>query len=268
MATTHVDRHNERFALEALELMAEAIRSGYLPFTYNHDPRRPPMGRAVDAEITPLADGEHALEAAVELFEAGPAPELDQTGRRIPVRDVPDGSLLLSIDRTFTRPEFTDAISEIAELFDSSPRFEGKKALEPIAVLTITVGAYAVGRFASSFFSKLGANAADALSARLKQLVARRQPEDEERLLLVEFAFDHERERAVAQVILSGPSEEEIDRFLQNGIHQLDELLPRCVGTAEGVVRYVFRYSEGRATLSFAVRRDAVPLFPTREGDD
>ena len=247
--------------------MAIHIRSGYLPFIYNHDPRCPPLGRVVDAKVTRLADGEYALEGEVEMFELGPAPPLDCSDRRMPIRDLPYNSLLPIIDRVFSGREYSEDIVELAKLLGSSPQFEGKKSLDPIAVLAIGGAFYIIGKFADSFFSRLGSNTADALSTLLKRLVAKKHTEDQERLLRMEFAFQHEDEQIVAEVILSGPNEEDIDRFIETGIQQLDQILPRYLGLTEGLVRYVFSYSEGKVTFTFAVRRDAIPIFPARENN-
>jgi hypothetical protein len=103
------------------------------------------MGRVIKAELVALADGEHAVEAEVEVFEPGPLPPLD-VSRAIPSRDLPGDALLLTIDRTFSLPEFEEAVSGIATLFGRQPQYEVKKALDPIAVLGIGVGVLAVGR--------------------------------------------------------------------------------------------------------------------------
>jgi hypothetical protein len=79
MATTHVDRHNERLPLEALQSLKEHVDGAYLPFIFNHDPRCPPMGRVVRSEVTSLADGEHALEGEVEVFESGDSLVFDES---------------------------------------------------------------------------------------------------------------------------------------------------------------------------------------------
>lgn len=265
MVTTHVDRHNDRFTLEALESMRRQINSTYLPFIFNHDPRCPPLGRVISADIVSLADGEHALEAEVEVFESGPLPPLVGS-RSIPLRELPGDSLVLTIDRTFSLPEFEESVAAISTVFGCPPQYEVKKALDPIAVLAISAGALTVGRFASSFFSRLGSNAADALSARLKEIFARKQA-DEVRLLKFEFEFEHNGDSCRAEVILSGPSEAEIDRFLGGGLHEIDRLLPGWLGQTDGLVRYVFEYSNGKASLKFAVRRDAVPVFPRLDGE-
>jgi hypothetical protein len=263
MATTHIDRHKDQFTLEALESMRALISKSYLPYIVNHDPRCPPLGRVIDSEIISLADGEHALEAEIELFEEGPLPPLDPSDRSIPLRDLPSDSLLLTIDRTFAQPEFRDAVEEVSRLFGTPSKFEGKKALEPIAVLVIGAGAFAVGKFVSSFFSRLGSNAADALSDRLKQLISKGRRDDEVRLLRFEFECHHNGQAVHVEAILSSPTEEEIDGFLLRGLNQLDQELPVHLGAAEGLVRYVYSYSEGKLKLEFAVRSDALPMFPS-----
>lgn len=265
MAKTHVDRHKDRLTLEALESMCDNIRKSYIPYIVNHDPRCPPLGRVIESEIIPFADGEHALEVEVELFEEGPLPPLEPSDRSIPLRDLPPDSLLLTIDRTFEQPEFRDAVEEVARLFGTPLKFEGKKALEPIAVLVIGAGAFAVGKFASSFFSRLGSNAANALSEWLKQLICRGRRDDEERLLRFEFECHHNGQTVHVEAILSSPTEEEIDRFLQRGLSQFDQILHEHLGAAEGLGRYVYSYSEGKLKLEFAVRRDALPMFPRHE---
>jgi hypothetical protein len=50
-ATTHVDRHGDKLTYESLLGVVEQIRQGYVPMMFNHDPRVPPIGRLVDAEV-------------------------------------------------------------------------------------------------------------------------------------------------------------------------------------------------------------------------
>jgi hypothetical protein len=258
MATTRVDLHGDRFALAALESMRDHIRSAYLPFIYNHDPRCPPLGRVFAAEIVNLEDGEHALEAEVELFEQGPLPPL-VGDRSIVARELSAEGLLLTIDRTFSLPEFEEPVASIAALFGKPPQLEVKKALDPIAVFGISAGLFVVGKFAGAFFARLGTDAAAALSAKLKEVFAHREAKQTR---LLRFEFEHKGQRCRADVILSAPSDGDIDGFLADGLRQLDAVLPSCVDQIDGLVRYVFTYSAGEVKLEFAVRRDAVPVFP------
>ena len=220
MATTHLDRHNERLTLTALGSMREHARNSFLPCTVNHDPRTAPIGRVIDAEITDLPDGEYALEAEIEVFESGQLPPF-RTDRSMHLRELPGDSLVLTIDRSFSRSEYQDAVGAIAEEFGTPVQFEAKKALEPIAVFTISVGGLAVASFTKAFFSRLGEHAADLVRRKLKEIFSSRQKCDEPSLLRFEFEFEHEGVSRRAEVILTGPSGEDIDSFLKDGLERL-----------------------------------------------
>ncbi len=71
LATTHVDRHNEAFAVSALEGMVESLNRSYLPVGVEHDPRVPPIGRVISAEVRKRDDGEFEVAAEIEMFEPG-----------------------------------------------------------------------------------------------------------------------------------------------------------------------------------------------------
>ena len=243
--------------------MKQHIDSAYLPFIVDHDPRCPPMGRVVRAEITALEDGEHAIEAEVEVFEPGDKLVFDE-GRGTRIRQLPPGEIVLSIDRTFSQPEFQVPIAAMSTIFGTTPVYEVKKALEPIAVLGIGLGAVAVGKFAGAFFSKLGSNAADALSAHLKEAFRWSRP-DQVRLLRVEFDFVNETRQCRAEIIVTSPSDADIDGLLREGLAQIDRLLPMYV--TSNVTRYVFEYSSGKSVLKFAERSDGVPVFPASDDE-
>lgn len=49
--TTHVDRHGDHFTREALVSMVDQIDKHYIPVNIEHDPRIPPQGRVVGAEV-------------------------------------------------------------------------------------------------------------------------------------------------------------------------------------------------------------------------
>ncbi len=264
VATTHLDRHNERLTIAALESMRERIRTSFLPFIVNHDPRYAPIGRVVDAEITDLPDGQHALEAEIEVFESDPLPPL-RADRSMYFRELPRDSLVLTIDRSFNRPEFQGTLDAIAHEFGTPVQFEGKKALDPIAVLIISASALTVGSFFKSFFSRLGENAADLVARKLKELFSDRRTLDHVQLLRFEFEFEYEGVPRRAEVILTDPSAEDIDSFLKDGLQRLDQVLPACLDGPDSVVQYVFFYSQGNLEFRFAVRSDAIPLVPGSE---
>lgn len=165
------------------------------------------------------------------------------------------------MDRTFSLPEFEEPVASITAMFGKPTQFEVKKALEPIAVLAISAGLFVAGKFVGAFFSRLGTDAAVALPAKLKNIFARKH-DDQTRLLKFEFEFEHNGQRCRADVILSAPTADDIDGFLADGLQQLDMMLPSCLDQIDGLVRFVFSYSQGRVKLEFAVRRDAMSVLP------
>ena len=211
--------------------------------------------------LSKLPDGEHSLEAEIEIFESGPLPPL--TGNRsMPVRELPKDSFSLTIDRSFSRHQFRAAVSAIEREFGTPVQFAGKKALEPLEVLIIGAGGFALREFAKAFFSRLTEDAAGLVLEKLKELFQHRNPDDDIPLLQFEFEFEHNGSSCRVEVILTGPSGADIDSFFQEGLHRLDQLLPSCLTGLDGIVKYVFSYSKGGLKFKFAVRRDAIPLFP------
>ena len=145
-------------------------------------------------------------------------------------RELPRDSLVLTIDRVFSRPEYQDAVGTIAQELGTPVRFAAKKALDPIPVLIISASGLALGSFVKSFFSRLGETAGDLVAQKIKEIFSPRQTRDDVPLLSFEFEFEHEGVSRRAEVILTNPSDEDIDSFLKNGLERLDRVLPLCLG--------------------------------------
>ncbi|HEY9152739.1 MAG TPA: hypothetical protein VIN60_07630 [Anaerolineales bacterium] len=88
MITTHIDKHNERFAPSALDDFVRSINQQYMPMGVEHDPRIPPIGRILSAHIEELEDGEYAVDGIAEMFESDKDIEFLDDGREIPVHDL------------------------------------------------------------------------------------------------------------------------------------------------------------------------------------
>jgi hypothetical protein len=69
IASTHpVDKYpGGRLAAEALEGLAERLRTGDVPMLFDHDARQTIVADWTDAEVVPLDDGESALEVTFEI---------------------------------------------------------------------------------------------------------------------------------------------------------------------------------------------------------
>src|SRR5689334_10627051 len=101
LVTTHVDKHNEAFALSALKGIAEQLNRSYLPVGVEHDPRIPPIGRVISGEVREREDGEFEIFGQIEIFEAGDQIGLENGDRRTVVRYNHDDRVAVIDDRTF-----------------------------------------------------------------------------------------------------------------------------------------------------------------------
>lgn len=69
MATTHLDRHNQRFTKEALEDMVNQINdSSALGVTFEHDLTLPFFGKVTKTYLKQLPDGEYGVVGEFLLF--------------------------------------------------------------------------------------------------------------------------------------------------------------------------------------------------------
>lgn len=262
IATTRLDRHRDKFTREALEAAAEEMSSVYLPMVFNHDPRIAPLGRAVEAEVQELPDGEYGLVVTQEVFE--PGDELsDLTGEReMAMRRLEHERFTVVCDRSYSAPEDAAILNELAEAGIKVER-EEKKALEPISVLLLGVGV-AASAFAAGFLNKMGADTWDCLRPRLRKLLSRRREERREYLFILELQVEREDNVLSIQVILSDPDEEELSAFFTAGVSLLARSVPSVVKLDERIRRVVLHWKNGALEPGFAVRSDCVPL-PLRQ---
>lgn len=260
-ATTHVDRHGDRMLLSALESLVESASSQHLPVIHNHDPRTPPIGRIAGARIVSLDGGEYAVDGEIELFEAGDQFEEPLELRSIPVRTYPAGKLQLGFDRNYRNEADQRLIDDISAVLGTHPRSEEKKALDPLSILTI-VGLFILSNIASEFLRRLGSDGYDLFKQKLKTLMSLRKEGEKERLLRFDFAVQRGEYIASVEVIMTNPSERDIEMFLSRGLEELDGMLPQIYREDLGIKRITFEYEGGKLVLRFAVRHDCVPLFP------
>lgn len=264
LTTTHVDRHGERMALESLETMKEQTNAKIIPMGVEHDPRIAPKGRVLSAELIELEDGEYALDGVAEIFNEDYSNIEDVGDREIPVREYEDSKFKIIADRNYRSEESRLALNELAQVLQTDDEYEEeiKKSLDPISILTIAAG-FALGNIFAGFFKKMGADGYDALKNKLINIFGK-DNEGQERL----FTFDStivEGDKAVnVEVILSDPSDDDIQNFFDNGIKELDDVLPQHFNSDHGYKRIVFGYKNGELKINFAVLKNGVPVYPNR----
>lgn len=260
LMTTHLDRHNERFTLEALQCARKQIEREIIPQGIEHDPRIEPIGRILSAEIIKLEDGEYALEATNEIFDDFDKLE-DINDKELVVHQYNSDSLEVRRDRSYSDKEDIEAINSIAELLKSSipPTEEIKKALEPLSVLWIG-GAFILGGISTGFLNKMGADAYDLLSKELSNLFSRKRTHDRERLLAFDFSIKGK--KCNVEVIITNPTKEDIDYVLNAGFKYLDEILPLVfeIPTKKPLRKIVFESINKQLVFKFGVRKDGIPV--------
>jgi len=267
LTTTHIDLDGDRMMLSALEGMVAQINTRYIPMGIEHDPRIPPMGRLISAEVVALDDGEFAVDGVVEMYEPDDHLPLSYEKEGFPFNTTPVGDFALQYDRGF-RDEFDqELISELSEILavQASPCI--KKSLDPISVLTIG-GGFVLGAVASGFLNRLGADAYSALKLKLKELFAHRREEPGESLLSIETTVESGGTRMVVEVLVTNPTSADIDQLLGDGLAQIDRISRSLFDTASDVPKVVCDYRKGVVQPRFGVRRDCVPLRPIIPEDE
>jgi hypothetical protein len=261
LTTTHIDRHGDRMMLSALESGLAQINQMFVPVGVEHDPRIPPQGRIVRAWSRELDDGEFALDGEFEMFEAGDELPLGPEGRELPIRRFPTDRMAIEYDMQLRSQPDREEIDALAALLSVEAEEEVKKSLDPLAILTLG-GAFALGGIAGGFLSRIGEDVYEVLKARLKTFFERRHSMPQETLLRLVFVVQHEGRDVEVELVASRPDAQAIDDLLSRYLPTIDDALPALIASGPDLKRFVFEYADGKTVLKFAVRRDAVPIFP------
>ena len=260
IATTHRDRHGDVITREALEDLAEKASRRCIPVMYEHDPRFPPLGRTLSAEVVRLPDGHHALVATAEMFELGDvAPPLDG-GPSIELGKLADG-INLVVDRSHLDESNREVLAELAAQGVTIERY-AKKSLEPISVLVL---AFAI--MAHGFFGKMGADLWDAVRdadwsavwIRVRKLLSHRRGTGSEFLFVLELRLRDDPHPLALSVILDSPTDEELDDFMVNGEPLIREMIPHLLALGDEVTKAVVRYERGELRPGYVIRSDGYP---------
>lgn len=263
LATSHLDRHRERFTKEALESMVRQSNEKIIPLGIEHDPRIPPQGRILEANLVQLPDGEFAVEGIPEFFEDGKEHYSDVGNREIPLRRNELGTFKIISDRTLA-PEHLPDVNELCSILNNAAHEkEIKKAFEPLSIFTIA-GAFILGGVANGFLGAIGQDAYDSLKIKLKKLFNSPTPEGQEKLFTFNTTIYKGEHSVNVEVIITNPSVEEIQEFFDNGIRELDIILPRHFDSDRGFARIVFEYKSKMLNILYGVRKDGVPIRPKR----
>lgn len=259
LSTTHTDRHNEKMSVDALKAMVMQSNENIIPLGMEHDPRLSPVGRILQTKLVELDDGEYAIDGIAEMFDCNVDDLTDVGERKIPYRQYRTGELKIITDRNFRDETSKKDILELSVLLKNADvREEIKKALDPIAILTIG-GSFALGAIASGFFGEIGADGYRALKGLLSKIFSTRV-HSQEKLLHFEFTIIKDIKSINIEVILTNPSEKEINTLLDTGLKQLDLILSEHFESKLDFARIVYNFRDGQLELNYSVLKNGIPL--------
>jgi len=259
IATTHVDRHGDCCSREALEDAAAQARSAFIPMIFNHDPRIPPLGRTVDAQVRQLADGEYALVTILEVFEPGDVFQTPRGDREIRLREFKQDKVTIVHDRSYGSSDDQLILAELAEYPEIRLEKDEKKAFEPISVLLLALGVAATA-LATGFLVKMGSDTWDYVKPKLAGLLSRKRMERSDFLFIFELQVKRETGLLSIQCILVNPSSDQFEDFWSNGLALLDQRLPKLLSIHPDIRKVILHYVDGKLEPGFAVRKDCTAL--------
>ena len=259
LSGTRIDRHGEQMSLGALRSMIETVRRGYIPAGIEHDPRVPPQGRVVSAQLVETSDGQHELVGEIEVFEPGDSIPYAEGDREVVINHIVGESLQLISDRSYRNPASQRELQDLATLLHAELHEEVKKAFEPLSVLTIAA-AFVLGGIATGLLNKIGEDLWQSFKAHLKAIFGRSTQPQRERLLSFKFSVRDADRFVMVETVLTNPSPVEIDTFLERGLRLLDRIVPTYVTANPLMVKLVLEFDGERVRVLYGVRRDGAPL--------
>jgi len=171
VATTHRDRHGDRFTKEALEQAVEDFRASDQPLWMNwdHQTTLPPIGITTALKVEPREDGEFQLVAEGEFLDSGHyelLPQSEISGLDIIWAQVAEllnnielsaeGHIEISYDHiNFAPAEVAPVIRSLNELVPTEERHRARKSFVPQPVIWVLV------EFAGGIIARFGEVTAD-----------------------------------------------------------------------------------------------------------
>lgn len=254
LTTTHVDSQGESPSKSALEGMAHVLNSTYLSLHMHHDPRIPPVGRVLRAEVRPLEDGEYALWGQIEIWEAGDTRDsLEGDGRRATARTPKKRGVFL--DFALLDPDRVSALQQALEGI-GVVEYRAKKSAELAAGAVIVLGVYAIGKLSSGFLEAAGKD----LYTRAKpHLFPKDSPAGGLDALEIAFVVSAGDREVDVVCFLPDPTPAEVESFLSDGRGQLPSLVKDLLQREPRAARLFIQWDASNWRLHYWVRDDGVP---------
>lgn len=264
-ATTHVDSHGDRFTKECLQDMVEQTKKSYVRVIHEHDPRKIPLGRVIDAKLIQLEDGNYGVENTIEIYD-GKETAIDDPNKILKIEsEEATDNLSIHFDYSYSKKEFVDRISELNSSLKkhSNLSYFGKKSLEPLSVLTLA-GVYVVGKIFEGFLNKVGENAYITLKDKLFDILQTQKDKDER---VLQFSLDIKKDDVMyrTNVFITNPNKEDIETVLKYGFKTLDNELIKYLRPDIKEIDINYNSVKRNFEVTYMLNGKAKVLIPTDE---
>ncbi|MFN6527696.1 hypothetical protein [Nostoc sp. ChiSLP03a] len=252
---------------EVIVESAKQYNEEYIPLTIEHDIRNPPIGRVVSAKVIVLDDGTHLLQGEAEIFEESDNLDLlPKNHKSIKIRAEEVDNFLVLGNQTFEEDDdVADIYQELRELgAKDRNRVYHEDSVEPISLLIIGFGIFALQGISNGFFSKLGEDLYEKLKLKLKNIFEKKSLKQRENLLNFQFFVifvNSDASRTIeVNVVITNPSQNDLDGFFTFVPAMLDTMLSGLPVDDLDICRVVFSYEFTQLKLLYVLRSDGVPI--------
>jgi hypothetical protein len=262
-----------RIPPEVIVESAKQHNEEYIPVTVGHDIRKPPIGRVCSAEVVVLDDGTHLLQGEAEIFEESDNFEsIPKSEKVIKIRAEEVDTFQAFGNQTFEEDEdVAELYKQLRELGGGDPdQAHREDSIEPLSLLIIGFGIFAIQGISNGFFSKLGEDLYEVLKLKLKKIFEKKSLKQKENLLQFQFFVKSNAGRTIeVNVVITNPSQEDVDGFFDYVPAMLDAMLLELPLDNLDLCRIVFSYKFTQLELLYVLRSDGLPIKLYRaERDD
>lgn len=258
VATTLLDKQNEKLSLEGLNSLVSSLERYNIPLNIEHDPRMPPIGRVIKGYVRERSDHEFEAVALLELFD-NEMDKIENNNKDLRLHESPD-QFVLGYSFSHKNGNDLNEIKEIEILINSKAFYEAKKSADPISIISLT-GAFVIGGIATGFLNQIGVNLWEKLKPKLVKLSSKNKTTN---LLVFRMLIKNMNISIEIEIILTNPVESDLDTFINKTTYNLDQVLEELITSNQDIRKIVFEQKNNFLILKYALTNNGIPLFLNR----
>ncbi|CAI0696421.1 Uncharacterised protein [Serratia marcescens] len=256
VANTNIDKHGESLTFGSLKSLDEQSRSMIASSHNEHDFRNPPIARGIDSHIIG-----NSLYVTFEFFDIDDVnksnPNTQTEGKSLALHKYDEGKINIIYDRSISFDnEVLEILNELQNIVDpeTNLKFDFKKALEPMTVLSVAIG-YIGMKFIDSFLGRL----TDKFWASLENaLFKNRSKGDSVFTLMFDLPCGDEKQEIL--INFTNSSADEVRAALERDKEKVYKLVEKYKIEGEEVSRIVFNFINKELVHAYSVLADGTPI--------